>query len=106
MQVETFLGDFNLKSRFDGYRDSETDEGNRAPSFVVEDNTTHLRPKGYYVTARPSSEDPSRIICHLKKRANGSAKNALRSMLPLESTTFLRDWVMASFPDAKTLLFY
>ena len=105
MQVEAFLGDFSMKSRFESFKDSKNDDGNRAPSFVVEDTRTYVKAKGYYITARPSSEDPSRIICHIKKRANGPVGNFLRALLPPKGQNYLVKWVKAKFPDAKTLLF-
>ena len=59
---------------------------------VSKDTRTYVKAKGYYITARPSSEDPSRIICHLKKRAYGPVGNFLRALFPSKGQNYLTKW--------------
>lgn len=104
-QVETFLESFHWKSRSEGYRNSDTDQGNHVSSFVVKDYMSRKNAMGYYIAARPSTKDCGRIICHLEPI--GAIKDVIRrtGLVPAKGEKKLSDWVSNNFIHAQMLLF-
>lgn len=103
--METFLNAFNWRGRCEGYRDTKTDEGQRALSFVVKNYVTHRNARGYYVAGRRSATNSGRLICHVKDI--GYFKNTSRrtGMVPARGCSTLGEWVSTNFFGVHTILF-